>query len=97
MSEVSVVVTDKTGQTKPPIPVNSVGNFHLVDILAPFNVKVVYKGKENKMMMQAPHGDCNACHTQVGAEGAPGRVIIPQERRGARFGSRIDRRIFDSE
>lgn len=84
MADPAVVITDRTGRTLPPIPVNSVGNFKFeAEILMPFNVKVVSKGKENKMMMQAPHGDCNACHTQKGAntqaggESAPGRIIVP--------------------
>jgi hypothetical protein len=77
--EVAIVITDREGRTLPPIPVNSVGNFkYEVEVLKPFNVKVVRaNGKENKMMMQAPHGDCNLCHTQTGAEGAPGRVVAP--------------------
>jgi hypothetical protein len=78
-----IIVTDRTGRTLPGIAVNSAGNFKVEgEILMPFNVKVVYKGKENKMMMQAPHGDCNACHTQKGAntqggDSAPGRIIVP--------------------
>jgi hypothetical protein len=77
VAEVAVVITDSSGRQLPPIAVNKVGNFYLVDVLKPFNVKVVSKGKENKMVMQAPHGDCNACHTQTGAEGAPGRIMVP--------------------
>jgi len=77
--ETSVIITDRTGRTLPAIPVNSVGNFQRTEaVIAPFNVKVVSKGKENKMVMQAPHGDCNACHTQSGAEGAPGRIVALQ-------------------
>jgi hypothetical protein len=78
MPDVTVVVTEKGGRTLPAVPVNSVGNFKLESAVPPFWVKVVSKGKENKMMMQAPHGDCNACHTQTGANGAPGRIVIPQ-------------------
>jgi hypothetical protein len=76
---VKVVVTDRTQRTLPFLAVNSVGNFTRPDeTLFPVWVKVVANGKENKMMMQAPHGDCNACHTQKGEEGAPGRITIPQ-------------------
>jgi hypothetical protein len=78
MPEVAIVITDRTGRTLPPLAVNVVGNFtHQVEVLMPFNVKVVSHGKENKMVMQAPHGDCNSCHTQSGAEGAPGRITAP--------------------
>jgi hypothetical protein len=78
--DVQIIITDRSMRTLPPIPVNSVGNFLLGGdpVLVPFWVKVVSKGKENKMMMQAPHGNCNACHTQMGAEGAPGRIQMPQ-------------------
>jgi hypothetical protein len=79
MSEVAIVITDHTGQTKPPIPVNKVGNFKLIDILdPPYYVKVTYKGKESKMMMPATSGDCNSCHTQNGEQGAAGRIVLPQ-------------------
>ena len=80
MVDVQVIITDRTQRTLPAIPVNSVGNFIRTGdpILAPFWVKVVSKGKENKMVMQAPHGDCNVCHTQMGDQGAPGRVHVPQ-------------------
>jgi len=76
--ETAIVITDGAGRTLPAIPVNSVGNFTLLQVIKPFNVKIVSKGKESKMVMQAPHGDCNACHTQMGAEGAPGRIVVPQ-------------------
>jgi hypothetical protein len=79
MPEVAIVITDRTGRTLPAIPVNSVGNFkYEVELLLPLNVKVVAHGKESKMMMQAPRGDCNSCHTQTGAENAPGRILAPQ-------------------
>jgi len=29
------------------------------------------------MPIPAPHGDCNACHTETGTMGAPGRVLAP--------------------
>src|SRR6185503_5172070 len=65
MAEIAIVITDKSGRQLPPIPVNTVGNFTFAgQVIMPFNVKVVVRGKENKMAMQAPHGDCNACHTQ---------------------------------
>ena len=79
LPDVQIVVTDRTMRVRPPLPVNSVGNFKFEgEVLFPIWVKVVSKGKENKMTMQAPHGDCNACHTQMGAEGAPGRIQMPQ-------------------
>ena len=79
LTEVAVVVTDGEGRSLPPLPVNSVGNFRFeVKVIPPFKVKVTKGGKENKMTMSPPHGDCNACHTQAGALLAPGRITIPQ-------------------
>ena len=79
MNEVTVVITDGSGRSLPPLPVNSVGNFrHEVNVIPPFKVKVVKGGKENKMTASPPHGDCNLCHTQQGASLAPGRITIPQ-------------------
>jgi hypothetical protein len=83
LAEVTVVITDRTGRTKEPLPVNSAGNFKFAgEILMPFNVKVVSKGKENKMSMQSSSGDCNSCHTQNGdamngSPKAPGRITMP--------------------
>jgi hypothetical protein len=78
LPEIAIVITDHSGRQMEPIRVNSVGNFQSAgQVIMPFNVKVVVNGKENKMVMQAPHGDCNACHTQTGAEGAPGRIFTP--------------------
>jgi hypothetical protein len=77
--DVSVVITDGSGRSLPPIAVNKVGNFRYEQkIIPPFKVKVVRGDKENKMVMSPPHGDCNACHTQAGANSAPGRITIPQ-------------------
>jgi mono/diheme cytochrome c family protein len=43
----------------------------------PFTAKVVVGGKERVMVGPQTLGDCNACHTQNGLQGAPGRIIVP--------------------
>jgi hypothetical protein len=43
----------------------------------PLHVKVVQGGKERQMLTPAPRGDCNTCHTQYGANAAPGRIMAP--------------------
>lgn len=43
----------------------------------PYQVKVIAGELERVMVDPAPHGDCNACHTQGGDEDAPGRIVIP--------------------
>ena len=75
---VSVVITDANGKQLAPIPVNAAGNFHYEgNIAAPFHVKVVSHGKENAMSASPENGQCNSCHTQNGANGAPGRILSP--------------------
>ncbi|KYF87568.1 hypothetical protein BE20_25690 [Sorangium cellulosum] len=65
------------------LPVNASGNF-LFDtvrdrtpITFPITARVVKGGKERKMLTAQMSGDCNSCHSQNGAEGAPGRIVAP--------------------
>jgi hypothetical protein len=59
---------------------NSAGNFMLEDpdqFSFPYTARVV-SGDEERIMKEAQdNGDCNACHTQDGNDGAPGRIILP--------------------
>ena len=72
-----VVVTDALG-VEHRLPVNSVGNFYsLSSIPTPYTAKVVQGGKERPMLAKQTSGDCNACHTTAGKNGAPGRVLVP--------------------
>ncbi|HJX65368.1 MAG TPA: hypothetical protein VJ860_15605 [Polyangia bacterium] len=44
----------------------------------PYTAKVVNgSGIERVMVSTASSGDCNGCHTQTGANGAPGRITLP--------------------
>ena len=43
----------------------------------PFRAKVVFAGKERSMGTAQSTGDCNSCHTATGANGAPGRIVLP--------------------
>lgn len=73
----SVVVTDKNNKVV-TVGVNSVGNFATgAAITAPFFVKVVAGNKARAMIGSLTSGDCNSCHTEAGANGAPGRVMAP--------------------
>jgi hypothetical protein len=75
----SVVITDANGQTLPPIEVVSGGNFGAIlnGLASPYRAKVVVGENERIMLSPQTNGDCNACHTQIGAEGARGRIIAP--------------------
>jgi hypothetical protein len=73
----SVVVTDKNNKVV-TVAVNSVGNFGSnAAIAAPFYVKVTAGNKVRPMIGALTAGDCNSCHTETGANGAPGRVMAP--------------------
>lgn len=55
------------------------GNFSTTKaIKLPYTAKVVYMGKERAMTTPQQTGDCNSCHTVTGANGAPGRITLPQ-------------------
>ena len=73
-----VVVTGKNGASLTMTP-NSAGNFSSSTTLPPpYQAKVVNSsGIERVMSSPASTGDCNSCHTQNGANGAPGRITLP--------------------
>jgi hypothetical protein len=72
-----VVVTDANEKTISITP-NSAGNFFSLPRLAsPFHAKVVSGSKTRECPLALTSGDCNACHTEQGANGAPGRIVAP--------------------
>jgi hypothetical protein len=74
---VNIVITDAKGK-QITIPTNGVGNFfQRGKVQAPFKAKVVAGGKERVMNGTVSAGDCNSCHTEKGANGAPGRIMAP--------------------
>lgn len=76
---VQIVITDANG-TDTTIPVSlASGNFYKIigGFKTPYTAKVVYDGKERKMLTPQTDGDCNTCHTQDGTMMAPGRITLP--------------------
>ena len=73
-----VVVTGNNGTSVTLTP-NSAGNFYSSTTLPPpYKAKVVNAaGVERVMSSTASTGDCNSCHTQTGANNAPGRITLP--------------------
>jgi hypothetical protein len=72
-----VVITGANGQML-MIVVNATGNFLSLEPVAfPFSAKVVHNGNERAMGAHQSTGDCNSCHTEQGASGAPGRIMAP--------------------
>jgi len=73
----SIVVTDANKKVT-TLTVNGAGNFSTITtVAAPFNVKVTSSNGTRAMSGSLTSGDCNSCHTQTGANGAPGRVLAP--------------------
>jgi hypothetical protein len=77
MAAAQVVITDAAGRTLTLTP-NSAGNFSArATLTLPYNAKVVANGMTRAMSAAQTSGDCNACHTQNGDNGAPGRITAP--------------------
>jgi len=77
VSGANVVVTDGRGVIT-TIPVSPGGNFYsTAPVSAPFQAMLVYQGREREMMQPQAAGNCNLCHTAIGANGAPGRIMLP--------------------
>lgn len=74
---VSVVIKDATGKQL-TLAANAVGNFSTRSSLTfPLKVQVVNGAKTRAMAGDVPNGDCNGCHTEQGANDAPGRIVAP--------------------
>jgi mono/diheme cytochrome c family protein len=75
---ITVVITDADG-TDHVLPVNSAGNFMLEtsSIPTPYQARVEVGTLQSAMGGGQTTGDCNACHTATGANGAPGRILSP--------------------
>lgn len=82
-SSLRVVVRSMASGAEVELTPGASGNFLLhrasapAGLDAPFSVKLVDGDRERAMVMPAPDGRCNACHTQDGAMNAPGRVVAP--------------------
>lgn len=77
VSGATVVISGANGATL-TLAVNAAGNFMSTQPVAlPYQAKVVYAGGTLAMRTQQTVGDCNSCHTQSGASGAPGRIMLP--------------------
>jgi hypothetical protein len=73
----SVVITGADGQVITLTP-NQAGNFSYRGTIAtPYKAKVTMSGRERAMVEAQTSGDCNSCHTEMGAMLAPGRIMLP--------------------
>ncbi len=76
----TVQVTDAKGVVT-KLVTNKAGNFFTARSAAapalPLHVKIIGPKAERSMLSGPPSGDCALCHTQRGANGAPGRIMAP--------------------
>ena len=76
----SVEIEDAMGVVV-SLSVNASGNFLLprnsATLTFPIRARVLYNGKVRQMGTPQYSGDCNSCHTETGANGAPGRIALP--------------------
>jgi hypothetical protein len=76
-SGIEIDITDATGRVI-PLYANRAGNFFSgTSIALPYTAKVISGGSVRAMSASQTTGDCNSCHTQDGANGAPGRILAP--------------------
>ena len=72
-----IVITGADGNSVTLTP-NTAGNFYYQGAVAtPFHARVTYMGRTRDMGQSQTSGDCNSCHTQNGANQAPGRILLP--------------------
>ena len=74
---VTVEITDATKGVY-RTTTNAAGNFYLREPLtAPYSARLLYEGRERRMLEMQTVGACNSCHTPTGDNGAPGRMLAP--------------------
>jgi hypothetical protein len=74
---VSVILVDAAGREHRKVT-NRAGNFWFPDELtAPFKLRLEHQGRTAMMVMPAPGGTCNFCHSRPPFGGAPGRIFAP--------------------
>jgi hypothetical protein len=75
----TVQILDENDVAVATATTNAAGNFFLSGpTVRPFRVRLAYQGRTREMYgHQDAVGDCMACHTAAGRNGAPGRVVAP--------------------
>ncbi|MBX7101203.1 MAG: hypothetical protein K1X89_26035 [Myxococcaceae bacterium] len=81
-SDAKVQIIDKNGNVAlTMVPSGASGNFRSsstsTNIAMPFTARITAGGRTATMRTPQVVGDCNACHTEQGANGAIGRLVWP--------------------
>jgi hypothetical protein len=76
----TVEITGADG-TVTKLTTNTAGNFYMegqTALSTPYTAKIIQGTKTRAMTASQTVGDCNTCHTAAGANGAPGRILLPE-------------------
>ncbi len=78
-SGLKVEILDSSGVVRQSFAISALndGNFYggTVGVPSPYTARVVVNGVvTSQMLTPQTNGDCNSCHTALGAQGAPGRI-----------------------
>ncbi|WP_223635554.1 hypothetical protein [Corallococcus sp. EGB] len=81
-SKVKVEILDMEDRVRLTLVPNSAGNFMSTTLQPsfplPYRARVVGPDGASRMMSRPQtNGDCNTCHTEQGAQNAPGRIQLP--------------------
>ena len=75
--DAKVIIAGSDGRTIEMVS-NEAGNFYSkLPVGLPYTAAVVVGGHQSVMTTPQTSGDCNGCHRPQGANGAPGRVVVP--------------------
>jgi len=78
-----VEILNAMGEVTMTLTPNAAGNFMSSAVAAgvpvPYSARLVANGLARSMNALQTDGDCNKCHTEQGAEGAPGRLVWPRD------------------
>lgn len=78
---VLVEIVDANGDVALSLTTNAAGNFfsqvNPTSIDMPYTARVSYDGRTREMGGPQTTGNCMNCHTEAGANGAPGRILLP--------------------
>ena len=78
-----IEILDAQGNVTLTLTPGAAGNFTSSAVVAgvpvPYRARLVANGLTRSMSAAQTSGDCNACHTEQGEDGAPGRLVWPRE------------------
>jgi hypothetical protein len=75
--DATIIVAGADGRTIEMVP-SEAGNFYSkLPVGLPYTAAVIVGGREKVMTTPQLSGDCNGCHRSLGANGAPGRIVVP--------------------